>query len=518
MQKNGERLVQRTHPHIIQKVHRQQPRSYSAFYKWLLKSFDRTQVTITNTSNQERLISLWGMNKGISISPPLFTDVEDHAVIRTVEVASTIGVGTHPQGIAVNPANGLAYIANQLSNNVSVIDAAGQLVQLVELEPSLMPGFNSPVAVAVNTNSSSANYGKVYVAGSVSNTISVIDLSLNVSNTIDTGVRPVDLAFNPVNGQLYVANLFSDDVTVIDTDTENVSTTLAVGTDPLGVGINPVNGEIYVANSSNDTVSVFDAANNLVTTIAGVGTTPVSVTYHPINDEMYVVAAGSNEIFPIEAGTHNLLASIATGNSPYSSIFHPANNFLYVGNRADETFTVIAPDKSIRATISKGNVNIGFAINTATNQVFISDTSADSVYLIGYANQSSSISISEDYEYKSQDFMYNPGIVKHVKWVLSGTERFKVLNHIEETPTGTKKTTPISHESYKSPQNFLNVSEMDALEGSIIDGKNTWQFKIAANQTITLLVYFRQFQIMLRNKYDEPIRIMGQVINEKQGR
>lgn len=494
MQKNGEQLVQRIHPHIIQKVHRQQPQSYSAFYKWLLKSFDKIQVTLTNTSNQERLISLWGMNKGLSVSSPLLTDVEDHEIIRTIEVADAISVGTHPQGIAVNPANGLAYVANQLSNNVSVIDAAGQLVQLVELQPSLMPGFNSPVAVAVNTNSSSANYGKVYVAGSISNTISVIDLSLNVTNTIATGVRPVDLAFNPVNGQLYVANLFSDDVTVIDTDTESVSTTLGVGTDPLGVGINLVNGEIYIANSSDNTVSVFDATNNLVTTIGGVGTTPVSVTYHPINDEMYVVAAGSNEIFPIESGTHNLLASIATGNNPYRSLFNPANNYLYVGNREDETFTVIAPDKSIRATISKGNVNIGFAINTATNQVFVSDTSADSVNLIGYANQSSSISINEDYGHKSQNFMYNPGIVKHTKWVLSGTDRFKVLNHIEETPTGTKKTTPISHESYKNPQNFLNVSEMDALEGSIIDGKNTWQFKIAANQTITLLVYYRQYQ------------------------
>ena len=388
----------------------------------------------------------------------------------------------------------MAYVANQLSNNVSVIDANGQLVQLVALQPALIPGFNSPVAIAVNSNSASANYGKVYVAGSVSNTVSVIDLSFNVTNTIATGVRPIDLAFNPVNEQLYVANLFSDDVTVIDTTTENVSTTLVVGTDPLGVGINPTNGEIYVANSSDDTVSVFDATDNLVTTIAGVGTTPASVTYHPVNDEMYAVSTGSNEVFPIEASTHNLLAPIATGNNPYKSVFNTNNNYLYVGNRIDETITVIAPDKSIRTTISKGNVNIGFAINPAANQLLVSDTSADLVNLIGYADQSSSISINKDYGHKSQNFMHNPAIVKHTKWVLSGAERFKVLNHIEETPTGTKKTTPISHENYKSPQNFLNVSEVTELEGTVIDGKNTWQFKIAGLQTITLIVYFRQFE------------------------
>jgi|TARA_R100000750_G_scaffold30200_3_gene19226 YVTN family beta-propeller protein len=460
--------------------------------------FDKTQLTITNSSNKQRLISLWGMNKANTVSPPLLTDVEDHKINYTLAYSDFINdsgasLATHPQGIAVNPANGLTYVANQLSNNVSVIDIAGQLVQLVELQASVL-GFNSPVAVAVNTNSSSVHYGKVYVAGSVTDTVSVIDLSLNVTNTIATGVRPVDLAFNPVNNQLYVVNLFSDNLTVIDTDTENVSTTLGVGTDPLGVGIHPINGEIYVANSSDNTVSIWDAANNLINTLAAVGTTPVSVTYHPVNDEMYVVCSQSNELFPIEGSTHNLLPSIATGNSPYKSIFNPANNFLYVGNRADDTFTVIAPDKTLRATISKGNVNIGMAINTATSQLVIADTATDSVNLMGYADQSSNISINEDYKYKSQDFLYHPGIVKHTKWVLSGTERFKVLNHIEETPTGIKKTTPISHENYRHPQNFLNVSEMIDLEGTIIDGKNTWQFNIAPNQTITLLVYFRQFR------------------------
>jgi len=494
----GKNITRSAFPKIIQKTHKEQPTRYSAFYKWLLKEFNKTQITITNTSTEERVISLWGMNKGLSVSPPLPTDVEDHEISYAVDYSDPIFTTgdspAHPQGIAINPANGLAYVANQLSNNVSVIDSTGQLVSLIELQPSLMPGFNSPVAIAVNSNTASPNYGKVYVVGSVSNTVSVIDLSHNVTNSIVVGVRPIDIAFNPINDKLYVANLFSDDVTVINTNTENVSTTLAVGTDPLGVGINPITGEIYVANSSDDTVSVFDVTDNLTTIIAGVGTTPVSITYHPVNEEIYVVATGSNEVYPIEANTHNLLPPIATGNSPYKSVFNTNNNYLYVGNRADETFTVIAPDKSIRNTISKGNVNIGFAISQADNQIFISDTSADQVNLIGYATQSSSITISEDYAHKSQNFLYNPAIVKHTKWVMSGEERFKVLHFVEETPTGTRTTTPISHENYKSPQNFLNVSELTDLEGTVIDGKTSWGFKIAGLQTITLLVYFKQFE------------------------
>ena len=498
----GDRLTQIANPKVIQKRHKKQPTSYSAFYQWLLKEFSKTQITITNTSAEERIVTLWGMNKGGSVSPPNPSDVEDHEIITTVEVPSVIGVGIHPQGIAVNPANGLAYVANQLSNNVTVIDPSGQVVTVVELQPSLIPGFNSPVAVAVNSNSLSANYGKVYVVGSVSYTVGVIDLSHAVTNSIGVGVRPLDIAFNPVNNQLYVANLFTNDVTVIDTNTENVTTTLAVGADPLGIGVNPTNGDVYIANSSDDSVSVFNSSDSLVTTIAGVGTTPVSITYHPVNDEMYVVATGSNNIFPINATNHTLLAPIATGNSPYKSVFNTNNNYLYVGNRDDETFTVIDTNKTIRATISKGNVDIGFAISQSDNQLFVSNTTANQVNLIGYASQSSSISISEDYAHKSQNFMHNPGVVKHTKWVLSGEARFKVLHFVEETPTGTKISTPISHENYKSPQNYLNVSELTDLEGTVIDGKTSWVFKIAGLQTISLLVYFRQFEFW-RTMYAE---------------
>jgi len=490
----GNRLTQLANPKVIQKRHKKQPTKYSAFYKWLLKEFNKTQITITNTSTEERVVTLWGMNKGGSVSPPNPSDVEDHEIITTVEVPSAIGVGIHPQGIAVNPANGLAYVANQLSNNVTVIDPLGQVVTVVELQPSLIPGFNSPVAIAVNSNNLSANYGKVYVVGSVSNTVSVIDLSHTVTNTIVVGIRPLDIAFNPINDQLYVANLFTNDVTVINANTENVSTTLAVGADPLGIGINLNNGDIYVANSSDDSVSVFDSSDNLVTTIVGVGTTPASITYHPVNNEMYVVSTGSNNVFPVNATIHTLLAPIATGNSPYKSVFNANNNYLYVGNRDDETFTVIDTDKSIRATISKGNVNIGFAISQTDNQLFVSNTTANQVNLIGYSSQSTSIIISDDYAHKSKNFMHNPGVVKHTKWVLSGDERFAVLHFVEETPTGTKISTPISHENYKSPQNYLNVSELTDLEGTVIDGKTSWVFKIAGLQTITLMVYFRQFE------------------------
>ena len=72
---------------------------------------------------------------------------------------------------------------------------------------------------------------------------------------------PVAVAVNPVANKMYVANLDSRNVTVIDGAT-NLTTTLtdpnALG--PYAVGVNPVTDKIYVANEYSDNVTVIDGA------------------------------------------------------------------------------------------------------------------------------------------------------------------------------------------------------------------------------------------------------------------
>ena len=474
---------------------RKKYKTLSEQQQYLQTAFSKTQVTITNHSTEAKTIRLWGANKQVSISPPVPDNVEDHELVGNVTVPATLGVGSQPQGMAVNSKNGCTYVANQLSNNVTVIGSDGQVVALVSLQPDTLPGLNSPVAIAVNSNASSTNYGKVYVVGSVADTVSVIDDSHTVINEIPTGARPIAIAFNPVNEQLYVPNFAINKVTAIDTNTETVTTTLNVGTAPMGVGINLTNGDIYITNSLDNSVSVFDSSNSAITTITSVGTSPVSATYHPLNDEMFVVARDSNNIFPIDATNHTLGTAIATGNSPYTSIYNELNEFIYVGNQVDDTFTIIAANHSIRATISiGGNMNIGFVFNTTENQLLVADTVTNTINMVGYADQSTSITINDGYFEKRQSFLHNPAIVKHIKFVLSGDERFKILQFVEESPTGLKKSTSISNENYKNPQHFLNVSELTGLEGTTIDGRTSWLFDIAGMQSITLVVYYKQIQ------------------------
>ena len=72
----------------------------------------------------------------------------------------------------------------------------------------------------------------------------------SVTATVAAGISPRAVAINPVTNQIYVANINSNNVTVIDGVT-NSTATVAAGTNPTAVAINPVTNKIYVANEAS---------------------------------------------------------------------------------------------------------------------------------------------------------------------------------------------------------------------------------------------------------------------------
>lgn len=458
----------------------------------IYRDFPKVQITVRNTSPDEKEVILWSANREVVLNPPQPEDVQDHAITEQVSIPS----GVHPQGMAVNPANECLYITNQLSGSVTVLDKRHQVLRIIQLNPSF-PGFSSPVAVAINTNAASSQYGFAYVACSVSNTIAVIDLSLNVTAIVAAGVRPVAIAFNPVNNCIYAANLVSNTITVIDAGSFAglPASPLAAGNDPVGIGIHPLNGTVYVANSLGNTITVYDSNHTLVTTITGIGQYPVSVTYNPANASLYAVAERSNTVCQIDPVTHAVRAVLATGQKPYNSFFNPANGYLYVQNRGDHTFTVIRPDNSKIDGLSFGPQNIGGVFSSFSGAIYISNTATNTINVIGYATQNSVLVFNPDYAELREDLKNSPAIVQHAKFVITGPERLNTFRLTKFTPTGRQSSKPLSFELYASPQATLNVAEVTELAGTIIDGNMNWQFRLPGLHSVAILIWFRQLDI-----------------------
>jgi YVTN family beta-propeller protein len=92
---------------------------------------------------------------------------------------------------------------------------------------------------------------------------------------------------------VYIANLHSDTVSVVDTGTGMVVDSVPVGDGPDSVAVSPDGSRVYVTNSASDTVSVIDARTRTVIATVAVGDEPSRVTISPDNRNVYVANVGS---------------------------------------------------------------------------------------------------------------------------------------------------------------------------------------------------------------------------------
>jgi YVTN family beta-propeller protein len=464
------------------------------FYTDLEQNYDTTQVTITNTSDIKREVHLWSGHKKPPVSPALPGDLPKH-IIQTISTNSSQETGIYPQGMLVNPFNGLTYIANQLSDTITVLDGNG-VVKILHLTANIINSVNdrSPVDLTVHTYADSPNYGKVYTANILNNTVSVLSRDLEVVKTIPVGIRPIGVTFNPFSKQVYVANIADNTVSIIDTVTETVVATVGVGKSPRSIVIHPENGHAYVLNSGDNSITVLDTNLMVITTIPDIGDTPTTGVYHPVNNHLYVVSSGTNTVIPIDLDTNIPKAAIAVGANPYKIAYHPTRKLMYVGNRDDDTFSLIDTSDTVLTTLSLGKVNTGIAIDIKNDRMYSNNPTSGSISLITYSKDSSAVTINEGYIEKQEDFRFNPAMVEHVKFVLSGIERFSVLQVQEVSMSGAIDTYPISLSRYSHPQNFGNVYEVSGLKGTVLNGQNGWLFQIAPKQTITLITYYHQIK------------------------
>ena len=74
--------------------------------------------------------------------------------------------------------------------------------------------------------------------------------------TIKVGESPQNMEYNPSNGNIYVSNFNSGDISVIDSGTNKVIHTILVNSSPNALEYNPSNGNIYVTNENSDNVSL----------------------------------------------------------------------------------------------------------------------------------------------------------------------------------------------------------------------------------------------------------------------
>ena len=286
---------------------------------------------------------------------------------------TTIPVGTSPVAVAADPITNKVYVANFVSNTVTVID--GKTNQMI----SNIPVGKSPNWVAINSR-----MGKVYVVNSVSDTVSVINETTDkVIKTIPVGRNPVGVALNLGNGRLYVVNAGSKSVSVIDGSFDGIVSSISVGASPLGVAVNPRTSRVYVVNSQSNAVSVIDGETHALVATIEVGSYPNWVAVNPNTNKVYVSNGESSTISIINGTSNKLISTLAVGTDPIGIEIDIARNRLYVANSGSASFSIIdgGTDKLV-STVAVGSGPSGIAFNAITRKIYVANALSNTISVI----------------------------------------------------------------------------------------------------------------------------------------
>jgi DNA-binding beta-propeller fold protein YncE len=246
------------------------------------------------------------MPSGVAIDPEkdlavvsLFGCTEVAVMNLSNGTGRTVSVGASPLGVAVLPRLGVAVVANNGSNNASVVPEVAQTLQC----PATIATGTGPVGVAADQDT-----GEAAVANSAASTVTILNLITCGSSTISTGQRPTAVAFNYQNHQIAVTASASNAVDVGNASGGSLSPTIGTFSVPTSIVYDPEPSDCgtsntvgcFVANSSTaNYIQTVDPTTSTARSF-NVGINPTSIAYNYLTSTMITTNTTSRTVTVVD--------------------------------------------------------------------------------------------------------------------------------------------------------------------------------------------------------------------------
>ncbi len=307
----------------------------------------------------------------------------------------TIPVGNGPWGVAFDPVNNFVYVSNFGSGDVSVINTSTNQ-DLMAIPVPVLNGYgNGPIAVNTAT-------GVVYVGDGVGTVYGIDPTTNEVTWTIPLaafgcpyGCGADVQTYDPANGDIYVTNIATNNVTAIHGTT--VVATIPVGASPNGAAYDSANGEVFVSNEGTSIRSNLTVINGTTNRVAGqvypVNTGP-GVAFDDSTGYVYVcsnnvLANSSNFVTAVNGTNHRVVTSIPISSSCGAAVYDPANGYVYVtdrnkpGGRDATTVTLIDPATNIVMLAQPVQLApIGIAYDPVNHNLYVANGDSGTVSVL----------------------------------------------------------------------------------------------------------------------------------------
>ena len=164
---------------------------------------------------------------------------------------SEISVGKTPKGVKIHPIQNIAFVANENSGTISVIDLSNWKII------NEIPVGKVPHNIVFHPNGLTA-----YVTIQGGDEIAIIDVtSLVKTDAISVGKLPHNLDITPDGKYLFVTNIGTNDVAVIDLKENEIVKRIPVSTGHHGIDIPPFGDQVFVSGIGDDKVNVIDTTS-----------------------------------------------------------------------------------------------------------------------------------------------------------------------------------------------------------------------------------------------------------------
>jgi len=290
-------------------------------------------------------------------------------------------------------ATGTVFTADEIAGSVSAIDLATGQVRSVGLpiQPhnvQIAPDGKTLLLVGVAGHAAhgGASTGRLIV-------MDARDFTRPARANIAIGPHPAHVITDRAGARAFVTDSVHNGILPIDLASGTLGKWIPAGTYPHGLRLAPDGSELYVANMRSGDVSVINLAAQAEVARIRVGAAPVQVGFTPDGRSVGVSLNGENAVVLIDRASRTVVGRVAVGRNPVQVQASVDGSLLYVANQGttaqpDDTVSLIDIDRRVVvATIPSGRGAHGVAISNDGRLVFISNIADASVAVLDTAQR-----------------------------------------------------------------------------------------------------------------------------------
>ncbi len=230
-------------------------------------------------------------------------------------ILATLSGGATPMGIAYTRNRSIAYVVNDQSSTISIIQG-NTITGTINL-----PSSSAPAKIVLDATAKRAYVTDLAASGGK---LIVVDLvNRSVITTVPTGLHPYAVAITGDGLQVWVTSVRDNNITVIDTTSLKVVGQILNIPHAHGVRFNRGATLAYVAAGRDNAVYVIDTATWATKTSIRVGSNPTGIRLSPSGRDLFVTNRDSGDISQIDTRTNKLVRTFAVGGTPIGTYFIP---------------------------------------------------------------------------------------------------------------------------------------------------------------------------------------------------